>query len=62
MPSRRMTITRTADAQPPARYVLLVGADTTSGETHMRREDLSVDYLVRTEAVTALLSATARAR
>ena len=58
-PRARVTIVRGAEAPAPARYVLAIGADVEGGRTHVRREDLAIDFVVRTETVSALLGATA---
>lgn len=61
-PRARITIVRASEGPSPARYVVLVGADIEGGRTHVRREDLAIDLLVRTETVSALLGATVAPR
>lgn len=57
-PRARVTVRRSQEAPAPAEYVLLVGAQE-GDRTHVRREDLAIDFLVPSDAVSAFTNATA---
>lgn len=54
-PRARITVTRGTEAPAPSRYVVVVGAEAEDGRTHVRREDLAIDFLVRSDVVAPLL-------